>query len=482
MRWLRSFGLFAVVVHLASVAAAETPATSGPAVGQLDGVPVVAGAVVEVPPQSVKHLVLTGSGAQITLHPGSTVVLSEAQWFPPENGTKTVRGSRVFLRNGEVSVRMPQDRAKPSAVSVTMGGGQQSVVLWHGAARVIARDGDMTTAIDEGAAYVSSLDQWLRMSSGSAAMLSKSAPPRLFKQRLALPVLTSCGDGDVGIAFGADKRPVRVCWSAVPGAGSYRVEVATDEAMSQLVDAFDAPAGALTAEPRLTHGAYWVRVLATGADSFPSASPPRAIHVLGATLPPGAFVAGDGVLVMSAQSTLTFDAAGLSFATGGGDDLSSALAGALSATLIAAPPDGAIRFKLGSYRARVVRLHDPTGAEARLSLVASQFRARVKMTPVHARWPKDPIDAVVVLVDPSKRIDVASEQITLEVAVDSRPVPATWTRTADTFRARIAPVDGPGPFFVRVVAKDRSGTEIGSDVLDIDGRRPLDLQAPLPRR
>jgi hypothetical protein len=221
-----------------------------------------------------------------------------------------------------------------------------------------------------------------------------------------------------------------------------------------------------------------VRVLATGADAFPSASPSRAVRVLGATLPPGAFVAGDGVVVMPAQARMTFDAPGFTFATGGGADTAAALAGALAATLVPALPDGSIPFKLAGYRARVIRLHDPTGAEARLSFVASELRARVKLTPAHARWPQDPIDAVVVLEDPSKRLDVATEPVTLEVTVDSRPVPAMWTRTGDTFRARIAPVDGPGPFFVIVVVKDRSGAEIGSYVLDIDGRRPLDLETP----
>jgi hypothetical protein len=482
MGWLRSFGLFAGLSLATNLASAEGPATSGPSVGQLDGAPVADGVVVEVPPRTVKHLVLSVSGAQITLHPGSTVVLSSPQWFPPENGAKTVRGSRVFLRKGEVTVRMPRDAAKPSAVSVALGGGQQSVVLWRGSARVIAQDGDMSVAIDEGAGYASSQEQWLRMVAGSAAMLPKNAPPRLYKQRLAAPALTSCGDGDVGIAFGADKRPVRVCWGAVAGASSYHIEVATDETMSQIIDSFDAPAGALAAEPRLTHGAYWVRVLAMAPDAFPSASPSRAVRVLGATLPAGAFVGSDGVVVMPPQSPLTFDAAGLAFATGGGDDLAAALAGALAATFIPAPADGAIPFKLGAYRARVVRLHDPSGAEARLSLVARELRARVKLTPVRARWPQDPIDAVVVLEDPSKRTDVATEPVTLVATVDSRPVPATWARTGDTFRGRIAPIDGPGPFFVQVVAKDRAGAEIGSYVIDIDGRRPLDLETPAKLR
>jgi hypothetical protein len=484
MRWLRSLGPFAIVVQLTTVASAETPATSEPPVGQLDGVPVVAGAVVEVPPRAVRHLVLAVSGAQITLHPGSAVVLASAQWYPPENGSKTIRGSRVFLRNGEVSVRMPKDGAKPSAVSVVLGSGQQSVLLWHGAARIVAHDGDMSVAVDDGAAYVSSQDQWIRMGSGAAALLPKKAPPRLYKHRLATPALSSCGDGDVGIAFDADKRPVRVCWSAVAGAGSYRIEVATDEAMSQIIESFDTPSTTLAAEPRLTHGAYWVRVLATGgADAFPSApSAPRAIRVLGATLPPGAFVAGDGLLVMPAQASLTVDAPGLTFASGGGNDLGSALAGALAATFVAAPPNGSMGFKLGGHRARVVRLRDPSGAEARLSFVGRELRARVKMTPAHPRWPKDPIDAVVELEDPSKRIDVALEPVTIEVAVDSRPVPATWKRSGDTFRARIAPVDGPGPFFVRVVVQDRAGTEVGRYVLDIDGRRPLDLETTSKER
>src|SRR5436190_974451 len=209
-------GLLAAVVLGTHGASAEDPPE--PPVGQLDGRPVAAGLVVEVPRGAVRHLVLEVSGAQITLRPGSTVVLSSPQWFPPETGQKTIRGSRLFLRAGQISVRLQRNQTTPSAVSVLLGGGQQSALLWHGAARVVAHDGDLSVAIDDGAGVVSAQDQWLRMAAGSAAMLPKKAPPQLYKQHLTAPVLTS-GDGDLGVAFGVEKRSVRVRWGAVTGAG-----------------------------------------------------------------------------------------------------------------------------------------------------------------------------------------------------------------------------------------------------------------------
>ena len=484
MRRLAAFGVVMLSVLVAgAVHAADPSPAKEPPVAQLEGTSLDAGTTVEAPAGTVKHLVLAIGGARVTLHPGASVVVSAPQWFPPEQGGKSIRGSRLFLRSGELTVQVPEDKAKPAAVSVVLGGGQQSVLLWHGVSRVIARDGDMSVAVDEGAAYVGSQDQWIRLGTGAAALLAKNAPPRLYKQRLAAPVTTSCegsyasprqeGSSGLGLVLGEEKAAVHLCWNAVAGASGYRVELASDEAMAQLVDTIELPSTALTADTRLPAGAYYARVLATGSDAFPSApSAAQSVHLVRVALPPNAFVASDGVIVMPSRAMLSVDAAGLTFATGGGNDAPSALAGALAATPTAASST-ALRIKLDPYRVRVVRLRDAAGAEARLTFAARELRARVKLEPAHAHWPQDPIDAVVVLEDASKRLDLATEPVTLEVAVDARPVPTTWTRSGDTFRARIAPVDGPGPFFVRVVAKDQTGVGIGSFVLDIDGRRPL---------
>ncbi len=442
-------------------------------VGELDGQPVLAGTAIEVTTGAVKNLKLE-NGARIALQPGTSAIVSASQWYPPEQGTKSIRGSRLYLKQGEVTVSLAEGGAKPTAVAVVSSGGQ-TMLLWRGITRVSSNDGDVTVAVDAGASYVGAEDRWLRMSAGSGAIMPKKAPPQPYKRRLAAPQLVPCPAGDVGLAFGpaseVERGPARVCWSAVEGATGYRVELATDEAMHDVVESVVVPRDALAATPSVAPGKYHARVLSTTADGVPGLpSASRPAHVVRAVLPSGATMAKDGVVLLTREGTVALDAPGIVALTGAGTDVTAAMGNALASTAVGPVPKS---IGLAGFRARAVRLRDAAGGETRLVLLLRELSARVEMSPPHARWPKDPIDVSVVLEDSSKRVDLATEPVTVEVAVDSHPVPSTWTRSGDTFRTRIAPIDGPGPFLVRVVAKDRTGKEIGAHVLDIDGRRPI---------
>jgi hypothetical protein len=463
--------LLSCVLLAQCMAVAGSASAGEPSVGEVDGSPLEAGAPVDAPVGAVKNLILFG-GARVALLPGSSATVSPPQWYPPEKGAKSIRGARIRLRSGEAIVGLPTDGAKPSALAVSASGGQ-TMLLWRGVTRVRVDDGDMVVAVDDGAAYVGSQDRWLRMSAGSAALVAKKTAPQVHKGRLAAPATAACADGGgIGVAYGTDKAPVRLCWGEVTGALGYRIEFATDEGMTHLVDAVDvASPSTLAAEPRLAPGRYSARVLAIGPAGVASApAAPRPLVVVRAALPRGAFVAPDGAIVMANNGAVAIEAPGLAAASAGGNDAAGALANAVGVTPVT---PAARAYGLNGYRARVVRLHDPSGAEARLVIVLRELRAQVEMTPTKARWPDDPIDVSVVLEDASKRVDVGAEPITLEVAIDGKLVPVTWARTGGAFRGRIAPIDGPGPFLVRVSVRDRTGAEIGAHIVDIDGRRPM---------
>ena len=72
--------------------------------------------------------------------------------------------------------------------------------------------------------------------------------------------------------------------------------------------------------------------------------------------------------------------------------------------------------------------------------------------------------------DPSNRIDVASEAVTLEAMADLDPVPVAWQRMGNVWTGRIGPRRDTGrPSVVRVVVKDGLANEIGRGFVEIGG-------------
>ena len=118
---------------------------------------------------------------------------------------------------------------------------------------------------------------------------------------------------------------------------------------------------------------------------------------------------------------------------------------------------------------RIVHLRDSSaGTETRLVLARRQLRADVDLKPKSARWPLDPIDARIVVRDPSGRIDGAVEPVTIDTMLDLTPVTVAWQQHGATFVGRISPQPISGPSVVRVVVKDGKGSEIGRGFIEID--------------
>jgi hypothetical protein len=73
-----------------------------------------------------------------------------------------------------------------------------------------------------------------------------------------------------------------------------------------------------------------------------------------------------------------------------------------------------------------------------------------------------------VVWDPSGRIDVASEAITIDAMADLDGLPVAWQRMANVWTGRIGPRRDTGkPSVVRVVVRDGLREEIGRGFVEI---------------
>ncbi|MEO7736225.1 MAG: hypothetical protein ABIY55_35025 [Kofleriaceae bacterium] len=104
----------------------------------------------------------------------------------------------------------------------------------------------------------------------------------------------------------------------------------------------------------------------------------------------------------------------------------------------------------------------------RLELAPSPLRAAIRMKPKNANWPADPID-VEVQVDDGGAAIPAAFALRLTVRINTTEVPVEWSRRGSLWRARIAPQMQPGPWVVRVEARDPFGNEIGRSFVEVSG-------------
>lgn len=442
----------------------------------LDGAPLTPGTTVEAVSTSARELAL-GDGVAVVLHPGASVHVTKPGWFPPENGPKVVPGPQLVLREGEITVRMPDAAEPPRALSVLLRGGGQTALAWRGVTHLVARDGGLSVAVDEGAAYVGAAQKWLRVGARGGVALGAKEEPRTLRTRLPPPEPPSAA---LGFVVGESLASIRIAWKTMSSVARHRLEVVRAGGPHPVTSYEEVGATASETAVRLPRGKHAVRLYGIGPDGVPSSpSPWTILEVKPLTLPAGATMADDGVLVLPPDGVLELDpAARFEVASAGGEDVSSAWHTVLTRPFY--PSSG--RIRLDGASARAVRIRDATGAEGRLLLAKRVLKAKLTMGPARARWPQTPIDVSVTLESPGGRLDLSAEPVNLEVRVDSSPVVCEWTREGATFRTRIPPREGPGPWLVSVVARDARNVEIGSHVLDLDGSRQFAVRLPESER
>jgi hypothetical protein len=402
-------------------------------------------------------------GVTLTLEPASLARLMPGGKLPSETNRWT-HGHHLWLEEGELEVHMPPAEKGAHAFLVSTKAG--TLTDWRGQLHVRVHGDTTSAAIYQGALVVGSNGQGFPVYDGAGILMRRGVNP---DKTLGIPATPQWSGDTGGFCVTSGDSPVDLSWGAVPHAAEYRIEVALEPAMTRITQR------ATTQEThfatRLGSPTSWVHVRAVGAEGIVGAwSAPRAQRVLRYKLPADAFVAHDGVIVLPKGARLTLDD------TDGIDVASESVNGLdpnFSAPLHWGRLSSGLRLPEDTSM-RIVHLRDPRlGAETRIILARRELHADVELAPMDARWPKDPIDARVDVRDPSGRIDVATEAVTVETTLDLTPLGVNWQRVGNTWRGRIAPRPIGDPSVVRVVVRDARGSEIGRGFVELE---PVTLQ------
>jgi hypothetical protein len=402
-------------------------------------------------------------GVAVTFEAGTVARWQGAGKLASETA-KWTRGFHLELTEGEIEVTVPSSAKEQHAFLLTTRAG--TITDWRGRIHVTVH-GDVTAlAVYEGALVVGSNRQSFPVSDHTAILLHKGAEADKTHSLPAVPAWdASASPPSFAVAPEGTAAGVGVAWTPVAGAASYRLLLATDPRMTNLVQRSSVGDPRFTAPEPGPGVRYFAQVRAVGADGLLGEwSPPRAMRVLRYRLPTGAFVARDGVMVLPNGSSVDLlDADGVDIAY---ENLHPGAPPLAAASLYWSKVNGPLRL-LEDAPLRIAHLRDASlGAEGRVALARREVRADVSLSPKIARA-SDPIDVRVVLLDPTGRVDVASESVSLQALADLDPVAVTWQRAGNVWTGRIGPRRDTGPSVVRVVANDSLGREIGRGFVEI---------------
>jgi hypothetical protein len=268
------------------------------------------------------------------------------------------------------------------------------------------------------------------------------------------------------IVKSGDATKLGFSWTPVDGAASYRVEVSSDPAMASILTRANVSTTSYVIAEQSTTGRFFARVRAVSAEGIVGGwTKPRALRIVRATYPDNAVVAKDGTIIVPENGVVSLkDVEGLEVAVQNFDGKT--LPPPVGLYWIPAPS----ALRLGDHGSRLYRIRDSVlGSEAQIVLGRRELKADVTMCPTRARWPEHPVGIRVLLQDPSGRIDVSCEPLTFETTVNLEPVSVEWHQTGNWWWAVVPPQAPPGPWAVRIVVKDKLGTEIGRGHLEVDG-------------
>ncbi|MGO9833427.1 MAG: hypothetical protein ACLP1X_04360 [Polyangiaceae bacterium] len=404
---------------------------------------------------------LLPDGVTIQLEPGGQAHWMRATRLPTEtNGW--ARGYHLVLQEGELEVHMPPGLKGTHAFLVSTKAG--TLTDWRGQLHVVVHEDSAAAAIYQGALVVGSNGQGFPVYDGAGIVMKKGVDPDKTRGIPAAPSWD--GGGSFSLAARDQRATLDFHWAGVAGASAYRIEIATDPTMVRVVHR------ATTTEPSFgmpepqAGARYWAHVRAVGPVGIVGEwSTARAIRVVRYELPDGAFVANDGAIVLPDHTSVTLsDTDGVEAAY----ENVTGVPSRFRVPLYWAKVTGALRIA-DDATMRIVHLRDSSaGTETRLVLARRQLRADVDLQPKSARWPLDPVDARVVVRDPSGRIDGSTEAVAIDTMLDLTPIAVAWQRRGATFVGRVTPQPIAGPSVVRVVVKDGKGTEIGRGFIEID--------------
>ena len=491
--------LFAFVASLSLASALATPCASA---GGTDGATVVrgtgrmrlqsnqpwhdagpgkvfgAGTTVEASGTDPMDLTLP-DGVQITLEPGARGQFQSPGKLPTEhNGW--ARGYHLEVTAGELEVRVPSDPPAERAFLVSTTAG--TLTDWRGSVHLTV-DGDMTAAaIYAGALVIGSNGDGFPVFQPSGIVIRKGSKP---KREAGIPPppewLARPPAGvtpPLAFVHAGERATLGFAWNPSPNAIAYRVELASDEAFTQVFNRGATTSNAYTLlEPVPALPTYYARVLAVGDDTIVGGwSRPHAIRVVRVAFPDNTPLGRDGAYMLRQGTAVTV-------ANGAGLE-------AAFESYSGPPPDPPLpliwmkapsTFELADDGTRVVHLRDPSlpDNQFRFVLAKRQLHATVDICPRRARWPGDSINVRVLLVDPSGRLDPSKEQVRIDTTVSGGPIPVEWRQSGPAWYARIPPQTtiSLAPWMLSVTAHDANGVDLGDGFVEVDGPTPPDKPA-----
>jgi len=423
---------------------------------------VVPSGEVSSPADHAVNLVLP-DGVSVTLEPGT-----RGRWLPrtrlPNETNGWALGYHLALIDGEIEVRMPPGPRGSHAFLVATP--QGTLTDWRGTLHVNTHGETSAAAIYEGALVIGSNGIGFAVYDGAGILMRKGVNPDKSRHIPGAPRWTgNPGGASFVVAPTETRAKMKLTWSAVAGAAAYRVLVAADPTMSQVVEVATTTDTSFDLVERPPATRYWAEVRAVGPEGIVGEwSTPRALRVVHYAMPDGAFLAHDGAVVLRPHEAVSLsdpDGVELSYTT---SDLPSSapLYWSRVGDSLGLPDDP-------DLSERLVHLRDPSvPGETTLRLARRQLRADIELTPKNART-GDPVEVRVLIWDLSGRIDGANAQVMLTATLGIDPMAVSWQRTGNAWRARIPARALGGPTVIRVVATDDRGTEIGRGFLELEG-------------
>ncbi len=387
-------------------------------------------------------------GTRLTRLPTITLALAEKD--------TSDRAYVVELASGTLDVEI--DTSKPPVHAVLVKAPRRvGAVAKGGHARIVATDKAVTVAAISGRDMISALgDRWRALRVGRAFSVSDSDPAGQYREVPGAPQARL--SKSLLIAPEGKTASLVLDWAAVSSAESYRLEVFGDKAkpgVSILSQSF----GKGPATFALPPGSYRVQLSARDGWGLETACPrPLPVRVVGVRLPHHALIEQGTIRISRYQKVQLLAVDGLELTYGERGDL-----------FIPAAKT------LGLYEDQplTVRLRDAaSGAESRLRLEPLLESARIELSPRRAIWPKDTLEARIVLQGVG---DASARSLGLvpEVTVNARPIPVEWTEQAGQLTARVDKPPISGPWVVRVGLRDTQQNLVAEDFLEVAELNPV---------
>lgn len=395
--------------------------------------------------------VLVGAGSLLQVQ-GATEVLAD-------RGLKQT-ANRLEAREGDIEVHVPG--TQPLLVVHTT---EILGVLQRGRARLKVVPKGMLAMVDDGLARVASHGRWVtlttgqHMSVGSPGAVPRPLPsaPQWLTSPCQVPPNNVCR---IALASAYDRARVGAQWSPVPQATAFVVRIARDQHMQQPVGDTRMPAGVtrFASEP-LEPGRYWIAVRAVNADGVEGPwAEPLAAHVVSLRPDPGVTLVPDEmVVVLPAGRAINVDQAqALEMSTLG---------------LPWQPMSQALSLGTMEKRRKVrIRIKGQPHDEVVLTLERRMLHATVQLRPRNARWPDQPVEVSIRLLDPAGRVDLDRFEPDIRMLINSHvvhDVGAYLDRKGDRWEGQIEPWRGKGPWVVRVEVFDEGGNMLGRDFMEV---------------